>query len=604
MTPLDFALAYAAAGVPVFPVHTVLADGSCSCGSRKAKHKPGKHPRTAHGHDDATTNADVIRQWWTMWPDARIGADLRAAGIVDVSSDSAEWLAIFEERGLPPDAPRYQSASGPGHVHILTRRPDGCPTTRRCMSGQYDILSEGYAILPNADTPAPGVYGWITPFPSVNLNGGLPLTPAWSSRMLREKPAKPSRPRSQRATPAGALPLDAADEPPVELDAHALEVWQGKHPIADDDGSIARGRSLARIGRVLHDAKMTRRGKVRELRARDHALNWHKFCCAESGRSDWQTDNQYDAIVDLLEQPQPRAHVFIGGRHLCCRDGGDDPATQAEADDDPCAGAVASLQAEVTYWKERAIRAEGIVEDLREIQRDSLALRRNTHVKTVAATAQALAYELASPAGAANVNDDASVTVRRRVLAENSGRSADVVSDHLDWFHDRGLLTKQTVKVWRPVVDRETGEVVERPSKDIRITLPCAPREWLKQVAAYTPPADTPTHGGRRVPSDGCHPGAKIVRKDHCGTCDRILGAAAPLSRQDAAIGAEGTMPVRLSTPIRQDDVIGDGARRRVKDPPDGFRECALCKRLSRAEVCEECERATGQTDLFAEAAL
>src|SRR5690606_31535964 len=52
--PLAAALAYAARGWPVLPLHTATATG-CSCRDR-ACGSPAKHPRTMHGLRDATTD--------------------------------------------------------------------------------------------------------------------------------------------------------------------------------------------------------------------------------------------------------------------------------------------------------------------------------------------------------------------------------------------------------------------------------------------------------------------------------------------------------------------------------------------------------------------
>src|SRR4051794_34208404 len=70
---LDAALEYAAAGLPVVPLHGVRSDGSCTCGDPSCG-SPGKHPRTRHGLNEATTKVAVIRKWWGqgMWPNASI----------------------------------------------------------------------------------------------------------------------------------------------------------------------------------------------------------------------------------------------------------------------------------------------------------------------------------------------------------------------------------------------------------------------------------------------------------------------------------------------------------------------------------------------------
>lgn len=56
----------------MLPLHTPAGDGSCSCRKPDCG-SPGKHPRTAGGLKDASTDPEAIRRWWRMWPDANIG---------------------------------------------------------------------------------------------------------------------------------------------------------------------------------------------------------------------------------------------------------------------------------------------------------------------------------------------------------------------------------------------------------------------------------------------------------------------------------------------------------------------------------------------------
>lgn len=79
---LDAALAYAECGWYVLPCHYPIFEGTtvrCSCGDPRhdqSNNDTGKHPfrrLVLHGFKDATTNPDLIRQWWTQYPDCNIG---------------------------------------------------------------------------------------------------------------------------------------------------------------------------------------------------------------------------------------------------------------------------------------------------------------------------------------------------------------------------------------------------------------------------------------------------------------------------------------------------------------------------------------------------
>src|SRR5688500_3317712 len=92
MTNLDYALAYARRGWAVFPVHTIV-HGACSC-TKSCGKQAGKHPRTQHGHRDATTDPAIIRKWWTQWPDANIG----------IATGAVSDLTVWDFDTYKPDA--------------------------------------------------------------------------------------------------------------------------------------------------------------------------------------------------------------------------------------------------------------------------------------------------------------------------------------------------------------------------------------------------------------------------------------------------------------------------------------------------------------------
>jgi bifunctional DNA primase/polymerase-like protein len=75
---LDVALQYAAAGLPVLPMHGKDWSRRCTCGDPKCS-QPGSHPRVKH----ATTDPALVTRYWTESPDAEIGVPLgSSSGIV------------------------------------------------------------------------------------------------------------------------------------------------------------------------------------------------------------------------------------------------------------------------------------------------------------------------------------------------------------------------------------------------------------------------------------------------------------------------------------------------------------------------------------------
>jgi putative DNA primase/helicase len=102
------ALQYAARGYRVLPMHWVK-DGRCGCSKRSACDRPGKHPMTKHGVNDASMDRDQIRAWWKETPDANIGiATGSEAGIlvldIDRRNNGKETLArLIKELGPLPD---------------------------------------------------------------------------------------------------------------------------------------------------------------------------------------------------------------------------------------------------------------------------------------------------------------------------------------------------------------------------------------------------------------------------------------------------------------------------------------------------------------------
>ncbi len=132
------ALEYADAGTPVFPLHNPITDG-CSCGKSDCN-SAGKHPRTAKGFKNATTDVSTIEKWWSRWPDANIGVPTgkdtgRVILDVDFRHDGKESLAQLEERfgSLPATRTDSHGKWAPPRVPV----PDRLHRTRELLTTRW-----------------------------------------------------------------------------------------------------------------------------------------------------------------------------------------------------------------------------------------------------------------------------------------------------------------------------------------------------------------------------------------------------------------------------------------------------------------------------------
>lgn len=278
-TLLDAALRYASIGWPVVPLHTPT-NGVCDCRDTFRKgalvrpggvncSKPGKHPRTEHGLDDATTDEVRIRRWWATFPTANIGVDLKGAGLVDIAPDSLEWQAEFIARGLPPTW-SFRSGGGDGHEHHLYTRPASCPAYRSCKPDQYDVMANGYAVMPPSLHLSGQHYAWLSTPATVIIQ---PEGPEWATGMLQAAYGA----RSQTNGTTRHVDLSAPSETAPALTGDALARWSGQTAIYKTDGSVDRSLSLWTIGCDLAKAGASIETIVHELHARDEALGWSKY---------------------------------------------------------------------------------------------------------------------------------------------------------------------------------------------------------------------------------------------------------------------------------------------------------------------------------------
>lgn len=153
----EAALWYATNGVPVFPLHTPTADG-CSCGKNpgavpddKVCRSQGKHPRTATGFKEATTDPEQVNEWWDKWPTANIGiptgTDTKLL-LVDLdprNGGPASSAELAERIGPIPDT--VEIITGGGGRHLPFRYAGG--RVRKELAKGIDLKGDGgYFVAP------------------------------------------------------------------------------------------------------------------------------------------------------------------------------------------------------------------------------------------------------------------------------------------------------------------------------------------------------------------------------------------------------------------------------------------------------------------------
>jgi len=198
---VEVALRYAAHGWPVLPLHTPHG-GRCSCTAADCG-SPGKHPRTARGLHDASTDLDRIRAWWGRWPDANLGVATGAASgllVLDVDlPDGPATLARLEtEHGRVPAT--CEQRTGSGGRQLLFAHPGQAVGNRTRLQPGIDVRGDGgYIVVPPSIHAKGGRYRWtgrIAPAPP----------PSWLLHMLdrTRTPDAPSVEVPVMSVPAGS----------------------------------------------------------------------------------------------------------------------------------------------------------------------------------------------------------------------------------------------------------------------------------------------------------------------------------------------------------------------------------------------------------------
>jgi hypothetical protein len=175
---LPDALAYGAAGLPVFP----LVVG-------------GKTPAIARGFHSATTNSETIKRYWRI-ADRNIGVPTGVASgfwVVDVDPGGEDGIRRLEAEHGPFPATRTVLTPR-GGFHFWFRYSGPIPCTANRIAPHVDTRGDGGYVAVAPSVTAAGTYSWLG-----DPEAELAIAPSWLIDLARNKP----KPRiSERAVAA------------------------------------------------------------------------------------------------------------------------------------------------------------------------------------------------------------------------------------------------------------------------------------------------------------------------------------------------------------------------------------------------------------------
>ena len=210
-TPAVAAQAYAAIGWRIFPVHGIDTDGRCTCGKPACG---GKHPITAQGFKDASSDPERIHAWWGRHPDANVGIPTGpASGLLVIDIDEGKGWESADR--LEADGDLFSSTrvvkTGGGGLHLYFHYPEGMTirnSTGNLAPGIDVRAAGGYVIAPPSLHRSGNRYTWGRLDGLDGGDGEIAPAPGWLLERLRDRP--PSYQSSQRAQRTSFAPHEGA----------------------------------------------------------------------------------------------------------------------------------------------------------------------------------------------------------------------------------------------------------------------------------------------------------------------------------------------------------------------------------------------------------
>ncbi len=286
-TRKDYALKYAALGWKVFPLWWISDDDKCACGQpgcgTEKVGNPGKHPHrlARNGQMAATTDANLIAQWWSIEPRANVGVQLSESGLcaidIDPRNGGLETIEDIEAMHGPLQSDVLQWTGGGGEHRVFLKPEGQLPGT---LGPGIDVKLNGYIVVEPSNHVSGGGYEWEESSNPLRGIAPSPL-PDW----LRDMAAT-------RAT----LPVTHSAGLRSVTDAQVAELRDALNYInADDRDTWVRvGMALHGLGQVgfdLWDAYSQRSPKYQPA---DSSRVWRSFARG--------TAVNYETIFHLANQ--------------------------------------------------------------------------------------------------------------------------------------------------------------------------------------------------------------------------------------------------------------------------------------------------------------
>lgn len=189
---LEAARSYAERGWLVFPLHTVDAEGRCSCGKESCS-DAGKHPRVGRGLKEASKDPEKIEGWFGDGaPPSNIGVVTgQVSGITVIDIDIGDgkfgaesWAEACKDHGEPDT---LMAQTGSGGMHVLFQYNSALKTASNVLGKGVDCRNDGgYIVAAPSRHRSGGSYAWM------NWGAALASLPAHLSRRkeTRGRPKK------------------------------------------------------------------------------------------------------------------------------------------------------------------------------------------------------------------------------------------------------------------------------------------------------------------------------------------------------------------------------------------------------------------------------